>query len=224
MPRKEFEAFTRLDASDVNTFLMDQTVMSFAGTAARGSAIATPVEGMYTHLEDTDRLEFWNGSAWISPFGMTLLRNETFTNTAAVIFDNLFSSTYDNYQVLLAGTSASAFTGARMNLRLAGSDIGGTGYQDQVLTVSATSVAGDRLLSQAQARIGNITNTGGAINLTIFSPALAERTFGVSQAYHQGTVLLQQGFEHNVATAYDGMRLTFTNNSTGRVQIYGFRK
>jgi hypothetical protein len=48
MPRKDFQSFTRLDASDVNSFLMDQTVMTFAGTAARGSAIPTPVDGMVT--------------------------------------------------------------------------------------------------------------------------------------------------------------------------------
>jgi hypothetical protein len=64
MPRKEFEAFTRLDASDVNTYLMDQSVMSFAGTAARGSAIATPVEGMAAYLEDSDILSIYDGSAW----------------------------------------------------------------------------------------------------------------------------------------------------------------
>jgi hypothetical protein len=64
MPKKEFEAFTRLDASDVNTFLMDQSVMSFAGTAARGSAIATPVEGMVTYLEDSDTYESYT-NAWL---------------------------------------------------------------------------------------------------------------------------------------------------------------
>jgi hypothetical protein len=31
MPRKEFDAFTRLDASDINTYLMDQSVMVFGG-------------------------------------------------------------------------------------------------------------------------------------------------------------------------------------------------
>jgi hypothetical protein len=66
MPRKEFEAFTRLDASDVNSFLMDQTVMSFAGTAARGSAIATPVEGMLTYLEDSNTYESYNGTAYVT--------------------------------------------------------------------------------------------------------------------------------------------------------------
>jgi hypothetical protein len=74
MPRKEFEAFTRLDASDVNTYLMDQSIMTFAGTAARGSAISTPVEGMYSHLNDTDSLEYYNGSAWVSAGGGKILQ------------------------------------------------------------------------------------------------------------------------------------------------------
>jgi hypothetical protein len=66
MPRKEFESFTRLDASDVNTFLMDQSVMTFAGTAARGSAITTPVEGMVTYLEDSNSFEYWDSAEWDS--------------------------------------------------------------------------------------------------------------------------------------------------------------
>jgi hypothetical protein len=66
MPRKEFESFTRLDASDVNTFLMDQSVMTFGGTAARGSAITEPVEGMVSYLEDSNTIEAYNSSAWVT--------------------------------------------------------------------------------------------------------------------------------------------------------------
>jgi hypothetical protein len=66
MPRKVFTAGEVLAASDVNSFLMDQTVMVFAGTAARGSAIGTAVEGMYTHINDTDALEYYNGTDWVS--------------------------------------------------------------------------------------------------------------------------------------------------------------
>jgi hypothetical protein len=64
MPRKVFTAGEVLAAADVNEFLMDQTIMTFAGTAARGSAIGTAVEGMYAHLNDTDTLTYYNGSAW----------------------------------------------------------------------------------------------------------------------------------------------------------------
>jgi len=64
MPRKEFVAFTRLDASDVNTYLMDQSVMTFASSGARGSAIASPTEGMVTYLEDSNSLQLYDGTSW----------------------------------------------------------------------------------------------------------------------------------------------------------------
>jgi len=68
MPRKTFTAGEVLTATNVNTFLMDQTVMTFADSTARGSAIGTAIaqEGMLTYLEDTDGLELWNGTAWVS--------------------------------------------------------------------------------------------------------------------------------------------------------------
>lgn len=66
MPRKVFTAGEVLAASDVNTYLMDQAVMTFAGSAARASAIstATATEGMVTYLADSDSFEFWNGSSY----------------------------------------------------------------------------------------------------------------------------------------------------------------
>jgi hypothetical protein len=67
MPRKVFTAGEVLAAADVNTFLMDQRVMTFAGTAARGSAIGTATAGMVTYLIDTDTFEYSNGTAYV-PF------------------------------------------------------------------------------------------------------------------------------------------------------------
>jgi hypothetical protein len=66
MPRKVFTAGEVLAASDVNSFLMNQMVMTFAGTAARGSAIATPTEGMLTYLEDTNTFQYYNGSSFVA--------------------------------------------------------------------------------------------------------------------------------------------------------------
>ena len=63
--RKVFTAGDVLTASDVQNYLMDQTVMNFAGTAARSSAIATPTQGMVTYRDDTDNLEVYNGTSWI---------------------------------------------------------------------------------------------------------------------------------------------------------------
>lgn len=62
--KKTFTSGEVLTASDVNGYLMDQAVMRFASSAARGSAIAAPSEGMVTYLDDTDQLEVYNGSLW----------------------------------------------------------------------------------------------------------------------------------------------------------------
>jgi len=53
-----------LTASDVNTYLMQQAVMNFADSGARGSAIGTATEGMVSYLQDTDAVEVYDGSAW----------------------------------------------------------------------------------------------------------------------------------------------------------------
>ncbi len=62
MTREVFVAGQILTAAEMNV-VSDQTVMSFAGTAARGSAIPSPVEGMMSYLEDVDRLQVYN-TAW----------------------------------------------------------------------------------------------------------------------------------------------------------------
>jgi hypothetical protein len=64
MPRKVFTAGEVLAAADVNEFLQDQAVMSFAGTAARGLAIGTAIQGMVTYLNDSQSLSVNNGTDW----------------------------------------------------------------------------------------------------------------------------------------------------------------
>jgi hypothetical protein len=65
MPRKVFDSGEVLSATNVNEFLMDQMVMTFAGTAARGSAIGTATEGMLTYLADSKTFEYFDGSSFV---------------------------------------------------------------------------------------------------------------------------------------------------------------
>jgi hypothetical protein len=91
MSRKVFTAGEVLAAADVNSFLMDQSVMSFAGSAARESAIPSPVEGMVSYLEDSDVLSIYDGSAWKVSLATTggilqvvsTAKTDTFTTTSA---------------------------------------------------------------------------------------------------------------------------------------------
>jgi len=76
---KTFGVGDVLTASDVNTYLMQQSVMSFADSGARGSAIGTASEGMLSYLADTNTLEVYDGSAWT---GVTKVKKvEAFTSS-----------------------------------------------------------------------------------------------------------------------------------------------
>lgn len=67
---KLFAAGDVLSASDVNTYMMQQTVMVFANSTARTTALSSVLaEGMVSYLKDTNVLEVYDGSAWVGATG-----------------------------------------------------------------------------------------------------------------------------------------------------------
>lgn len=55
-----------LPAEEVNTYLMQQTVMVFNNATARSAAIPVPSEGMTSYLKDINKVQFYDGSQWVS--------------------------------------------------------------------------------------------------------------------------------------------------------------
>ena len=67
---KLFNTGDVLTAAQVNTYLQEQTVMVFASSAARTSALSGVLaEGMVSYLQDTNAVEVYNGSAWVGVSG-----------------------------------------------------------------------------------------------------------------------------------------------------------
>jgi hypothetical protein len=64
MAYKVFSNGSVLNASDLNDYLMNQSVMVFSSSTARASALTSPTEGMMTYLEDTNRFQYYTGAAW----------------------------------------------------------------------------------------------------------------------------------------------------------------
>jgi hypothetical protein len=96
---------------------MNQSVIVFADSAARTTAIPSPVTGMLTYLEDTNAYESWNGSAFVA-----LAEEPDLTSLIP-------KSTVTTAQDLIVADGASSVT------RL------GVGTDDQVLSVVAGAVA-----------------------------------------------------------------------------------
>jgi hypothetical protein len=66
---KTFAVGEVLTATNVNTYLMQQSVMVFATKAARdtdpATRIGTPSEGMVSYLSDSNSLWYYSGAAWV---------------------------------------------------------------------------------------------------------------------------------------------------------------
>jgi FlaG/FlaF family flagellin (archaellin) len=163
--RKGFVAGEILTAADVNSFLMDQSVMVFDDSTARGSAIPTPSEGMVTYLKDSDQL-FKYTTDWVPAGGLVATKSVLKTNTfsASVTAGNNVAVTdlsithtlqsASNKLIISAYFGVAGTTAGRAQIGLAVADdgtlvgVGGTdGSRSSVGAGGRVSIDGSSVLS-----------------------------------------------------------------------------
>ena len=147
-------------------------------TAARP---ASPYEGQVIFQKDTDQLLVWNGTAWVipnqttqNPEGLELIKTQTIgSGVTTVTVSDVFSSTYDNYKIIISGGAASA-TG-EMQMRLGSTN---TNYHYQfIFTAFNATVSSDSSKTGAKfPYVGSATTNGLIADITVLSPNLAKPT------------------------------------------------
>jgi formylmethanofuran dehydrogenase subunit A len=65
MAYKVFSNGDALTGAELNTYLMNQSVMVFATATARDAALPSPSEGMMVWLQDADKFVYYSGTAWV---------------------------------------------------------------------------------------------------------------------------------------------------------------
>lgn len=228
--RKVFTAGDVLTASDVQNYMMDQSVMYFAGTAARSSAIATPTTGMTSYIGTTGtasipQIETYTGSQWQTPYGATLVANVSFSAASSISINNVFNSTYDNYMVVHNITASSA-TVIRNRLRVSGTDNSSSNYLRGGMYVGlfANSVfSSTNNTTEAFFTLGSTSATvgfGGVLNF--IAPFQTQYTKITS---HSGGADLGVGMcVFNGTTSFDGFSLyPDAGTLTGTIRVYGLR-
>ena len=231
--KKTFAAGEVLRAADVNGYLMDQSVMSFAGTAARGSAIGTASEGMVSYLADSNDVEVYTGSAWQNPAGLTLITSQTISGTSSFSLNNIFNSKYENYRVMISNfqTTAAGIVQMFFRMRLNGVDAaGGTDYATMYMRYYIGGTANGASTGQAAGGMGYFSAGGDStITFDIFRPALADTTTMqfVSTNYQSdigGWIYATGTNIHKLATAYDGITIAGDSGTlSGLIRVYGYR-
>lgn len=137
MAYKVFVNGDTLQASELNTYLMKQSVMSFASSGARDAALTSPVEGMLVWLEDENAYVYYNGvGSWSYLDGgwsdiaanYTIVagdKNKTIRSTSSAItvtINNVLTRQGDRVDFIQAGTGQVTFAaGTGVTLLSAGS-------------------------------------------------------------------------------------------------------
>jgi hypothetical protein len=239
---RTFTAGEVLTASNVQNYLQDQVVMTFAGSAARSSAIGTAnfEEGMTSYLTDTDKMEVYNGTNWVSVAptstqGLTLLQSVTFSGVSSVSLPTgTFTSTYDNYKIIISNVTSSVGSSQDISMRLrkAGTDNTSAIYYRQFLTSSNTTVIAGKNTAATTMFIGQIINTGfQSFSIEIFNPQIATSktaflwngmdapTTSPSNFFASGT------HDLNSSADFDSVTIACSSgNMTGTIYAYAYNK
>lgn len=229
---KEFSTGDVLTAADANGYLASQVVMVFASAAARTSAIASPQEGMISYLKDTNATEYYSGSAWVTiggaASGFTLITSGSFSASSAVNINDCFSSTYNQYKIIVKYTNSDSGTrDARLRLRVSGSDASGADYSygsDGARDNGADYTTSGANQNQFDFGRANSSNNNYS-SFEIITPFQAVPTviYG-GYAGEDGTSAFFNtlGGRHSLSTSYTGCSIiALTGNLSGNYYVYG---
>ena len=185
------------------------------------------------------KAEIDGGFTTIAQNGLVHINTTTFTGVASQSVNDVFSSTYSNYKILVKA-ACSAATQLSLRMRVSGSDLSSASYMYggiYVLYNGSTSVTGENAngtpggASSAGFNILDVDGNYGYARIEMFDPFATEQTGVIyDQAFNSGGSRNTGYYEAfsgltTVTTSYTGFTLLpASGNITGVVSVYGYKK
>jgi hypothetical protein len=221
-----------LTAADLN--ITNSGIPVFASTVERDAAFGgtgekTLAEGQFAFLEDSNSTQFYDGASWqsvgVAP-GLVLITTASPSAVSSVSINDCFTSTYENYRVVISLTAISGSTDFNMRLRVGGSDTT-SNYVSQLTESFTSSVQTAANPSGTDDwYVGRDSDVAGTTVFDIFRPQTATRTDLIGFGFYlapTGVYVAQQYFNvQTAATQFDGFTLIKDNNFTGTIRVYGY--
>ena len=224
--------FTWVTSDDANA--IQNTIVDAKGDLITATAADTPARlavGTNGHILTADSTAA-TGIKWAAPAaaasGLTLVGQGTATSGTSLIFNNVFSSTYQNY--LIVGRLTGSATSMAWRLRASGTNATASDYTYQSFSSEGTSNTSARATG-APVFYGPALSSGDITTLTyhVFSPFEATQT-GVEMRAQARTNTANNQFNinvgaHTLSNSYDGFEFynTGTGTFTGSIRIYGYQ-
>jgi hypothetical protein len=157
--------------------------------------------------------------------GLVLLNTTTFTAQSSVSINNIFSSLYTNYKILINFDGSSGYS--RIQMRTGGTNTAGTVY-DSYSEYVTPGVTGIDRATATSSWYGPFANANCVSEIVLYNPNLAKPTmfnlFFNENRIGTGYVAGVGGGSLNNSTSYDGLTLFIGSGTlTGTIRIYGIR-
>ena len=227
MAYKVFTNGSVLNASEINDNLMRQSVMVFSNSTTRAAALTVPLEGMLTWLEDVNRYENYNGTAWV-PLGTSALefiKADTIgTAVSSHVWTGTFSSTYDSYRIVISGGVASANTNLRLQLGTDTANHYSNAFRGNYVTTTLVGNVASNIAYFDYVGTSGTTTLSGIIDLE--SPFLARPTMITSTADKSTSNAAILTGCHGASTSFTTFNIKPASGTItgGTVAVYGYRK
>lgn len=181
--KRTFIAGEVLTAAQVNDYLMDQAVMRFSGSAARAASITAPTEGMVTYLDDTNNLEKYDGSTWVTIMDVSQLtaKGDLLAASAAGLTARV--------PVGADGTVLTASSGAPGGMAWGTAGVSGYVYNETVTFNNSASFTKASYPGMAAIRVRLVGGGGSGGNWNAVNGGQAGVAGGGSGAYAESFIL-----------------------------------
>jgi hypothetical protein len=191
MAYKVFTNGSVLAASEINDNLMRQAVIVFSNSTARAAAITSPTEGMLTYLEDTNKYESYNGSAWVALGGSAILQVVSVTKVDA------FTTTSTSYTditglsatITPSSTSSKILVLSKISINPRINSLGDIQLLRGASVIGGGTAVGNRVSGMSTFFTNEILGTGDLSTNFLDSPAsVSSQTYKLQVRTQYGTL------------------------------------
>ena len=171
--------------------------------------------------------------------GLTLINTTSFSGVASQSINDVFSTTYDNYRIVInVNNSTTSAQSELIRLRVSGADNSSSNYRWSGLYIfdatAAPTVSGQGSNGLTTSfYIGGSSSTAGYTGVTVLdisNPFATKNTSFVSQASSYDQVGVRGTYDTlggstSVTTSYTGFTLlSGSGNITGSISVFGYSK
>lgn len=155
-------------------------------------------------------------------------KSVVFTTVSSLSLNGVFTSSYDNYMIVMRFTVPAIDQTLRYRLRASGTDNStASSYVSQLMRADVTSISGARvaLNTGVLPEASNYTRNG--VNIYVFGPKLTQYTSAraVDVSDKSDAYIYDVASTHNQATSYDGITIyPELNNITGLLTVFGYKQ